>query len=170
MERLGQGLAWSGFSPNWTPVVFLPQTIIGNWGGSNSVLFPSSEATSQYEVIGPQVFRFEYYYLLKNGSFSTTPWSTGHTNVSGMRDVAAIVADIVVIEPKSRQLIDNSAQVPPPNDNITLLAGTLADYNGQAPGVLLTAWRNTLDANSIGIPRPAISGIRLYERYFYLNQ
>jgi len=87
-----------------------------------------------------------------------------------MRDVAAIIADIAVIEPKSRQLIDNSAQVPPPNDNITLLGGTLADYNGQAPGVLLATWRSTLDANTIGLPRPALSGIRVYERYFYLNQ
>jgi hypothetical protein len=90
------------------------------------VLFPRSENTSEYEVIGPQVFRFEYYYLLKTGSFSETPWDTtaGHTNVSGMRDVSAIVADIAVIEPKSRQLIDNRAQVPPPNDNITRLSGT----------------------------------------------
>ena len=27
-----------------------------------------------YELVGPQVFRFEYYYLLKNGTFSDIPW------------------------------------------------------------------------------------------------
>src|SRR6185369_16219284 len=27
MQRMGKGLTWNGFSPNWTPVVFLPQTI-----------------------------------------------------------------------------------------------------------------------------------------------
>ena len=166
MQRMGKGLPWNGASTSWTPVVFLPQTVSGNWSYATSPILDDSS----YEVIGPQVFRFEYYYLLKTGSVSTTPWGAGHTNVSGMRDVSAIIADIVVIEPKSRQLIDNSAQVPPPNDNITLLAGTLADYNGQAPGVLLTAWRNILDANAISLPRPAISGIRAYERYFYLNQ
>jgi hypothetical protein len=173
MQRMGRGLTWNGFSPNWTPVVFLPQTIGGpqpsggNWPPATSTTLDDSS----YEIIGPQVFRFEYYYLLKTGSFSTTPWDTtaGHTNVSGMRDVSAIVADIAVIEPKSRQLIDNRAQVPPPNDNITLLSGTLANYSGQAPGVLLATWRSTLDANTIGLSRPAISGIRVYERYFYLN-
>jgi hypothetical protein len=38
------------------------------------------------------------------------------------------------------------------------------------PGQLLVSWRTALDANTIGLPRPAIPGIRVYERYFYLNQ
>ncbi len=61
-----------------------------------------------------------------------------------MRDVAAIVANIAVLDPKARLLLDNSAQVPPPNDNVTVLGGTLADYNGQGPGGLLATWQNTL--------------------------
>jgi hypothetical protein len=84
-----------------------------------------------------------------------------------MEDVAAIVADIAVLDPKGRAILDNSAQVSPPNDNITVLAGTLSDYNGQAPGVLLSTWRNAIDANT-SLPRRALSGIRLYERYLYL--
>jgi hypothetical protein len=181
IERLGKGLAWIGFSPNWTPVMFLPQSIIGNWGGSNSVLFPSSEASSQYETIGPQVFRFEYYYLLQgqvvNGTtynpvFSATPWDIripGHTNVSGMRDVSAIIADIAVIDPKSKVLV--------PVSQMEQLAGTngqtsvLVDYSpGMIPGQLLANWRNALDTNTVGLRQPAISGIRVFERYFYLNQ
>ena len=87
-----------------------------------------------------------------------------------MRDVAAIIVDIAVIDPKSKVLADNSAQVPPPNDNITRLAGQLGDYAaGMFPGQLLANWRTAIDANSIGLPRPAISGIRLYERFFYLS-
>ena len=31
MERMGKGLAWNGISSGWTPVVFLPLTISGNW-------------------------------------------------------------------------------------------------------------------------------------------
>jgi type II secretory pathway pseudopilin PulG len=185
LERMGKGLAWNGVSPgfipnsSWTPVVFLPQTIGGPQpsGGNWPAAVNSSATDPSYEVIGPQVFRFEYYYLL-NGQgttnppvFTDTPWDIripGHTSVSGMRDVAAIIADIAVIEPKSRALLDNSAQVPPPNDNITVLAGTLSDYNGEAPGVLLSNWRNAIDTNTT-LPRPAISGIRVYERYFYLT-
>jgi hypothetical protein len=85
-----------------------------------------------------------------------------------MQDVAAIIVDIALLDPKGRVLLDNSAQVPPPNDNITVLAGTLSDYNGQAPGVLLSTWRNAIDANT-SLPRPALSGMRLYERYLYLS-
>jgi hypothetical protein len=187
MERLGKGLAWNGVStdPAWTPVVFLPQAIIGNWGtGPNSVLFPSSEASSQYEVIGPQVFRFEYYYLLKGLSaaqpaiFSQTPWDTrlGHLNVSGMQDVAAIIVAIAVIDPKTKALLDT---VDPAGAKLKRLNGAdglpplLVDYDATTmttPGQLLTAWRTALDANTNGLPQPAISGIRPYERYFYINQ
>jgi hypothetical protein len=179
MERLGKGLTWNGFSPSWTPVVFLPQTIGGpqpaggNWpvAVSSSATNAECNNTACYEIIGPQVFRFEYYYLLKRGSFSATPWDTtaGHTNVSGMRDVSAIIADIAVIDPKSKVLV--------PVSQMEQLAGTngqtsvLVDYSlGMTPGQLLNSWRTALDANAIGLPRPAISGIRLYERYFYLNQ
>jgi type II secretory pathway pseudopilin PulG len=189
LERMGKGLAWNGVSPgfipnsSWTPVVFLPQTIGGGGpqppaGGNWPAAVNSSAMDSSYEVIGPQVFRFEYYYLL-NGQgttnppvFTDTPWDIripGHTSVSGMRDVAAIVADIAVIDPKSRVLLSVS--------QMEALAGAngqtspLADYaNGMAPGELLAQWRAALDANTVGLPRPAISGIRVYERYFYLNQ
>jgi hypothetical protein len=173
MERMSKGLAWNGvsagFVPNssLTPVVFLPQTIGGNWPAACYPVCtsnPSYSTDSAYEAIGQQVFRFEYYYLLKNGSFSVTPWDTtptaGHTNVSGMRDVSAIIVDIAVIDPKSKVLLSNS--------DIAGLTGNLADYSGQAPGVLLAAWRTAIDANT-SLPRPALSGIRMYERYFYLT-
>jgi hypothetical protein len=79
-----------------------------------------------------------------------------------MRDVAAIIADIAVIDPKNKVLL-NDAQ-------IATLAGQLGDYtSGMLPGQLRANWQATLDANT-SLPRPAISGIRVYERYFYLNQ
>ena len=77
-----------------------------------------------------------------------------------MQDVAAIVADIAVVDPKSRGLVTST--------QITTLAGTLSDYSGQAPGGLLSNWRTAIDTNT-SLPRPAISGIRLYERYLYLS-
>lgn len=150
MERLAKGLAWNGVSQGLPPVMFLPQTIL-------TVML--STADSDYEVIGPEVFRFEYYYLLRNGSLSASPWHTT-TKVLGMQDVAAIVADVAVVDTKSRALFSNA--------QITTLASTLSDYSGQAPGVLLSNWRNAIDTNT-SLPRPAISGIRLYGRFFYLS-
>ena len=40
---------------------------------------------------------------------------------------------------------------------------------GCGTGQLLSQWRAALDANTVGLPRPAVSGIRVYERYFYLS-
>src|SRR5438094_328526 len=113
--------------------------------------------TNTLDIIGPQVFRFEYYYLLKNGNLSATPWYTS-SSVRGMQDVAAIVADIAVVDPKSRVLVGD----------LTTLAQRLRDYNGDAPGALLAAWRNAIDTNTT-LPHTAISGIRLYERFLYLS-
>jgi type II secretory pathway component PulJ len=163
-ERLGKGLAWNGFSSGWVPVVFLPQTISGTWASAVS----TSVADSDYEVVGSEVFRLEYYYLLKNGSLSITPWDTGagHTSISGMQDIAAIVADFAVIDPKSKVLLTN-AQVA--TLNTSGAANFLSNYaSGMAPGQLRAQWQNTLDGITT-LPRPAISGIRLYERYFYLS-
>jgi hypothetical protein len=168
MERLGAGLVWNGVStttlPN-TPIVFW--TALNPWDSTIAT-------TNTLDIVGSHVFRFEYYYLLKGQTDPTTgipypsipsatPWDTrvtGRTSVSGMRDVAAIVADVAAIDARSRVLLTNG--------QITTLAGSLADYSGQAPGVLLSSWRNAIDANT-SLPRPAISGIRLYERYIYLS-
>jgi hypothetical protein len=168
LERLGKGLVWNGVSPD-TPVVFLPLTISNKWPYATNQN-PDPSSLSAYEVIGPDVFRFEYYYLLSSSpSFGTAnqlsagPWSSTDTFSVSVKDVAAIVVAIAVIEPKSKVLLSN--------DQIAALAGTLTDFTtGSAPGDLLTQWQAALDANTLGLPRPAISGIRLYERYFYLSQ
>ena len=220
LERLGTGLAWNGFSSGWPPVMFLPQTITANWPSAVS----TSAVDSNYEVIGPQVFRFEYYYLVR-GQFepgamvaptptpsasppflSTIPWDTTcacptptptptltpvptptptpiptplpsslccHLSPNGMQDVVAIVIDIAVIDPKSKTLLDT---VDPTGAKLKRLNGAdgappvLVDYAaGMASGQLRTQWRAALDANTVGLPLPAISGIRVYERYFYLS-
>jgi hypothetical protein len=57
------------------------------------------------------------------------------------------------------------------NDSqVTTIAGGLSDYvAGMVPGQLRANWQTYLDGITT-LPRPAISGIRVYERYFYLNQ
>jgi hypothetical protein len=151
MERLGKGLVWNGVSLTDTPVVFMPLTISATWPAATS----SSASDTAYELIGPQVFRFEYCYLLKaNGSLSITP----PADISG---IAAIVVDIAAIDPKSKVLLSDT--------QITSLAGQLSDYAaGMVPGQLCAQWQNTLNTNTT-LPRPALSGIRLYERSFYLS-
>jgi hypothetical protein len=90
-----------------------------------------------------------------------------------MQDVAAIVVDIAVIDPKSKVLLTDG--------QITSLASQLIDWGTTScpgcpsqtqwqttPGLLRAQWQNTLNGITT-LPRPAISGIRVYERYFYLS-
>jgi hypothetical protein len=162
LERLGVGLVWNGVvSLTDKPVVFMPLTISATWPSATD-LTASPTPEPRAEVIGPQVFRFEYCYLLTNGSVSITP----PTDISG---IAAIIADIAVIDPKSKVLLTDQ--------NITTIIGKLPDFvSGMTPGELRRQWQDVLDNRNnpdpeiTNLPRPAISGIRVYERYFYLNQ
>lgn len=171
LERLGKGLVWNGVSSTDTPMIFLPLTISNTWPYATN-----QNSDPAYEVMGSDVFRFEYYYLLSSSpsvgtanQLSAGPWSS--TDTFSVKDVAAIVVSIAVIEPKSKVLLTDS--------QIATLAGSLIDYgtpaagcpapDWQRPGKLLEQWQCVLD-NTNSFPRPAISGIRLYERYYYLNQ
>jgi prepilin-type N-terminal cleavage/methylation domain-containing protein len=174
LERMGKGLALNGAYTASIPLLFLDgttsTTIQGVWPAAASSSGTDSDCsnTGCYETAGPQVFRFEYYYLLSGNpsvgtanQLSAGPWTS--TDTFSVKDVAAIVIAIAVIESKSKVLLSN--------DQIAALAGTLPDFTtGWAPGQLLVQWRAALDANANGLPGPAISGVRVYERYFYLSQ
>ena len=191
MERLGKGLVWNAVSTADIPVVFMPIPVasplpIAELPPSPTPTPSPSPAWPQagnmttdaaYEVAGPQVFRFEYYYLLKNGNFSDYPMISPHNSLSGMQDVSAIVVDIAVIDPKSKVLLSDTTNPP----QIAQVASQLIDWGNTTclgcptavqwkttPGLLRARWQNTLDGIT-NLPRPAISGIRLYERFYYLS-
>lgn len=160
LERMGKGLLWNGDSSAGTPVVFLPLTISTTWTTATN----STSADSDYELIGPQVFRFEYYYQLNNGNLSDTPWDAGagHSNVSGMRDVTAIVIAIATIDTKSKVLTSDA--------QLGTLAASLNDFtNSMSPGDLLNQWQSAIDTNT-ALPRAALQGVRIYERYSYFSK
>ena len=185
MERLGKGLLWNAATPTPPPVVFIPIPLasplpVGELPSPTPNPLPNpawpeaSSATTSWsdsELIGSQVFRFEYYYLLKDGSDSDIPWVDPHTSPSGMQDVAAIVVDIAVIDPKSRALLgatDLAAARTFRHSAVRTLYLPLSAY----PMITLHCslserpigcWWRTLDVNA-SLSCPAISGIRLYER------
>jgi hypothetical protein len=243
MVRMGKGLLWNASTPTSgtpPPAVFMPIPLASPLPIAelpqptpNPAATPawpqiaSSGSWSDSEVIGPQVFRFEYYYLLKGQTnpttgtnyspiFSDTPWDTRicscpaaspqptptptgtpipsptpeticcHYAPEGMQDVAAIVVVIAVIDPTSKLLLSDTTTPP----QIAQVASQLIDWGNTAcvgcpsqtqwqttPGLLRTQWQNKLngiiDPNSpdfdASLPRPAISGIRVYERYLYLS-
>ena len=161
LERVAKGLLWNGVSLSSTPVVFMPRTIAATWP-SVTDLSAAPTPDPDTDSIAPYIFRFEYYYLLKNGNVSATPWdpSAGHTSVSGLQDVAAISVAVATIDPRSRLLISDS--------QLTTIIGQLADFAASMkPGDLLSQWQTALDGITT-MPRPGVQSIRIYERYFYL--
>jgi hypothetical protein len=163
VERLGKGLLWNGVSGTSTPLVFLPLQIAGIWpAATNSTPDPQSD----YEIVSPTVFRFEYYYFLRNGSFSDTPWDTtaGHAGINGLQDVAAIVVALASIDKNSNELVSST--------QLSALAVNMADHTPtMQPGDLLAQWQTAIDTSTVTppIPRAALSAVRLYERHFYLR-
>ena len=80
--------------------------------------------------------------------------------------------DLAVIDPRSKVLLTDQ-QIATFNAN-SGLTNFLNDWSSDLnrPGRLLNAWQNKLNSviRSATVPRQATSGVRLYERYFYLNQ
>lgn len=147
MERMGKGLLWSGVS-SLPGLIFGIQSIYNNWPAATS----GSTADADYELIAPQIFRFEYFYVLNTGAVSDQP------GAPGMKDIAAISVVVAAVDQKSR--------VPLSDQQMDTLITNLVDF---APSMrasdLATAWQSTLNAIT-GMPRPAINGIRVYQRYF----
>ena len=163
LERLGKGLLWNGVSATSTPLVFLPLQISAFWPSATG---STPDPQNDYEIVGPRVFRFEYYYLLRSGSFSATPWDTaaGHASINGLQDLAAIVVAVASIDKKSIDLLSST--------QLSALAVNMADYTPTMnPGDMLAQWQTAIDTNTVSppIPRPALAAVRLYERHFYIH-
>jgi prepilin-type N-terminal cleavage/methylation domain-containing protein len=171
LERMGKGLLWNGVPGSNTPMVFLPLTIDQTWPAATG-----TGADPNYETIGPDVFRFEYYYLLKNGLVTDNPWNTDatltppHTSINGLKDVQAIAVAIAVIDPQSRSLL--SLQ------NLIDLEANMIDFRNapsknQNPnkktGDLEYQWGQVVNSNTASVPPAANQAIRIYSRFFNLN-
>ena len=183
---MGKGLNLNGaYSGSKPPIVFtnsaIPMTIAGVWPAATSASQcdcspapPCTCTTGDYEVAGPDIFRLEYYYLTNASPPQLVAYPSGWATVNSIniKDVKAIIVAIATIDPRSRAILDNSQTVPAPNDNVTKLAGRLVDFDSSTmgtPGQLVTNWQSRLNGIT-DMPRAAIQNVRLYERYFYLNQ
>jgi type II secretory pathway component PulJ len=200
LERLGKGLLWNGVDTRTNtqatyPIVFLDQTIGGTWPPAlnNTSTCGSGSNTScdpDYETVGPGVFRFEYYYLLKNGKLTDVPWDQearpNQTSLTtpqriGLTDVESITVGIAVIDSAGRALID--AANPGSLDD---LASDLADFRtspgrgvgGQHNlGDLEASWQTSLlndisaghTSNGYPLQPEAAKAIRIYSKTFDLR-
>jgi prepilin-type N-terminal cleavage/methylation domain-containing protein len=188
LERRGETLVWNGISynPNSAaarPIFFLPILIQDVWSCTGNAPCAIGNKTNQQkdlpylETIGPNVFRFEYCYLLKTGRATDTPWNTDPTlgpvpaTFNGLSDVEAIGVTIAVIDPQNRALLTEN--------NILDLQEAMQDFR-TAPGRgmgnnknvidLEAQWNTVLTAPATAnMPRAALSAIRIYSRSFDLK-
>lgn len=191
LERLAKGLIWNGQAPpaptvpptpTVVPMVFIPIPLASPLASPLPSPMPIPAPTPawpqagdmttdpDYELIGPQVFRFEYYYQLLTGDYTDTPWDTdqvGHEGIVGLRDVTTIVVVIATIDPKSRLLLTEA--------QLATLAGQMTDHvpykspgnSGKVDTALSFKWQTTV--NSSTLPKAALTGIHFYQRTFYLT-
>src|SRR4030095_13122802 len=203
LQRMSKGLHWAGADDNQKnqnstyPIVCLRQTsgLVTPWAAAinNNCSGNNSGCDADYEIVGPGVFRFEYYYLLKNGRVTDWPWDrfvlpnqltiTNPTNI-GLSQVEAIAVSIAVIDPAARALIQ-AASVNASYGNILDVAADFADFRsargrgvgGQRIGDLEAGWKGVVESmaqtgltpSGRQIPHEAAKGIRIYNRYFNLK-
>jgi prepilin-type N-terminal cleavage/methylation domain-containing protein len=276
LQRLGRGLNWLASSsasatdnmvfltanPTSTTYFDPASTLDGHWntqsliycgtGSVNSIgtaptYAPTAPLDPDYHVLGDQIFRFEYCFLLKDGTYSDYPAEANANNVPsgavplilvskppsvnddgsntasdgtvaigtrwvdqnagrayictsaitksatwqalGVRDVAAVVVAIALLDRNSRNLIfslGGSVSGLPnifPDSGLTPTGTGTGIANIPASGVtlMLQNWNSLIAGSSFvgtvasktGIPAGAATGvashISVYQRYFYLN-
>jgi len=159
---MGKGLLWNGVNNTTSanapyPIVFVPGQIqpspspapaIGPWAGPWYAAINNNNSGNSrdpdYETIGPQVFRLEYYYLLKDGTVTDIPkipptragWNFNQTlsaNLNAFSDVEAIAVSIAVIDPASRSLLYDASNPADPYNRLFNLLSDMADFT-TAPG------------------------------------
>jgi hypothetical protein len=199
LQRMGKGLLWNGVSnpnkqPNHSgftsPIVFLPQTILGTWPAATDG--STVDVDGNYDIIGPGVFRFEYYYLLKTGAITPIPWNTDsaanwpvHTSMAGigLGDVESITVAMAVVDPAGRALIDAAN-----TGSLADLASDMADFrsapgrgygNPHYIGDLEASWQTSLLTDVAqghtsnlppgSLPPEAAKYIRIYSKTFDLK-
>lgn len=203
MQRMAKGLLWNGVdttnNTNSTyGVVFLPSTIstISSWSAAikNDNSTQSTDPTDlSYEVVGSQVFRFEYWYLLKSGILTDIPWdqaaAPAHTWLNGWTDVQAIGAAIAVIDPAARAIIPSTTLLDIASDLDDFKTAPGRGVGGQKKvGDIEYRWNTVLfgdpanlantpgilnrgtTTNGSAVPREVVKAIRVYVRYYDLRE
>lgn len=206
LERMAKGLIWNAFdnNPNSnapSPIVFAPGQIaagtgpwVGPWSAAINNDNSAASRDNDYEVIGPDVFRFEYYYILKNGRVTDWPWDrfdfpdqlTIYNPLQlGLSQVEAIAVSIAVIDSAGRALIQAASSNAGYGD-ILDVAAELPDFRntcgrgvgGRTLGDLEDQWKGVVESiaqtgnppnSTVQFPREAAKGIQIYSRYFDLK-
>jgi prepilin-type N-terminal cleavage/methylation domain-containing protein len=175
-ERLAKGIGWNSDSSG-TPMVFLPSTLFGTWPtiagtGTGTVPDLNLGTDSDYQVLAQSVFRFEYCYVLRDGTISNLPYISTHTALNGWQDVLALYVAIAVLDDRSRLVISQGGSG---NPNLSAATAALKDFNlgnGQAYPPL-AQWESVINqasfSSSANLPGKVGPAVRIYARSIPIN-
>ena len=197
LERLGMGLNWSATPTNPNAgMVFLTyasypvtQSSTPVSGSTLLTAFPtvvsSGSTDSNYHVIGPDVFRFDFCYLLNPytdfsgilhpAAYSNAPYNAnlGHSSTAGigLADVQAFVVTIAILDATSQKMIPSGTSLSTASG--LFLNPTDSNFASTPPVLPATTWQNTIASGTFttkaGIPIGAANQVRIYQRVFPLN-
>ncbi|CAN5720255.1 hypothetical protein BH09VER1_BH09VER1_34630 [soil metagenome] len=170
LERLGKGLPWSGSGgaafltyPTATSTNAVAEsTLPGAWASvvGSAPAYDGSDA--DYHSLAPSVFRLEYCFQKKDGSYTLTRDST-----LGFRDLASIVITLAVLDGDTRKIAPNLSQLA-----AALPSPTASELTGNVLPAEL--WQNIVNnsaafAASAQIPQAAAARVKIYQRAFPLR-
>jgi len=165
LERLSKALVWNGADAGGAgeiqSMVFLPKKIVATWPGVINAGDPTD-----YESFAPNVFRFEVCFLRQADLAATPPRPLPVlvADAPPIDEISAVVVSLAIADRRSRTMMGESAGV---------LAGIATKLRDPSSGELTqtpaSVWRKQLTAEDFGVPKKALEGVRVYERYFSIK-
>ena len=162
LQRGAEATTWTA-----SGATALSFTSVTNAVSSNSYLLIDS---SNYEILEPDIFRMEVAFLMGDGTIQSTVGtnagsttyianfaSTARTDSSDV--IRAVIVTVAAVDSRARELMTPS--------EYSQLANNFSDATaGSDP---LTAWKGYLTNSAVVLPQPVREGIRIYQRYIYIN-
>lgn len=169
LERLGKALTWSGtggttfltYAGTASTNALAASTLAGAWSAVIGSAPDYDATSSEYHSFAPGVFRFEYCFQKKDGTYTLT-----RDSKTGFRDLAAIVVSLAVLDGDSRKIAPDTSKLAD-----ALPGPTAADLAAnKLPAEL---WQGKVNdvatfASTAQIPEAAASRVRVYQRAFPL--
>jgi prepilin-type N-terminal cleavage/methylation domain-containing protein len=187
LERLTKGIGWNTTLPTLPissalPMVFLTtpapaqgMQIYSTWalvaGFSGGVPNLNLGTDTDYQVLADGVFRFEYCYILRDGTYSNSPYiGTGKT-LNGWKDVVALYVAIAVLDNRSRLVVAHGAT----NADLTTVTGMLKDFPLDSTQTYppLSQWQAVINqsdfATTANLPVKVAPFVRIFARTIAIN-
>ena len=164
-ESLQRGAEATTWTSNGSSA--LSFTSVTNAAASSSYLTIDS---ANYEILEPDIFRMEVAFLMGDGTIqSTVGTNAGSTTyiasfastprTASSNAIRAVIVTVAAVDSRARKLMTPS--------EYSQLADNFSDATvGSDP---LTAWKGYLTNSPVVLPQQLREGIRIYQRYIYID-